>query len=328
MEPMQEKEYRGLRIAAGIVAVLAGIAYPILGACRFVLELMVSGSAAGMIMTAFGVVCGVTAAVLMAIAGFARRSRPVRTSVLTGMAALLIAATEVLCIRPVDYQAVMILIAAALIVCALTAFRVIPWRVVAPITAALALAAAEVLYIRMADYPAAVILPLGNAALFLLSLLHWLSNGESNGSPSPTADEEAEKRAATARTKRIIAWVGGIFGALCVAVLLIIVPFAKEAEYNQKYKVTDVDSVTSPDGTYELLLQSVGEPEFPFGSTPGRVVLKKGDETVGTQEFSVSDDGGDLRPANWRVEWGETGVTVTLIGSEQEDRQLTLPYPN
>ena len=46
--------------------------------------------------------------------------------------------------------------------------------------------------------------------------------------------------------------------------------------YVTQYKIHDIDTAVSPDGTYELILQQVGDQDWPFGSTHARVVLKEG----------------------------------------------------
>ena len=45
--------------------------------------------------------------------------------------------------------------------------------------------------------------------------------------------------------------------------------------YVTNYKVTTCDTAVSPDGVYQLALQSIGELDFPFGASEGRCYLKK-----------------------------------------------------
>lgn len=56
--------------------------------------------------------------------------------------------------------------------------------------------------------------------------------------------------------------------------------------YTLNWRVTDVDTDTSSDGTYEVILQQVGEPVF-FGATDGRLVLKKDGRTIAKQDFTA-----------------------------------------
>ncbi len=46
-------------------------------------------------------------------------------------------------------------------------------------------------------------------------------------------------------------------------------------DYVSNYRKTTCDTSVSPDGQYELLLQAVGEPDWPFGLASGRLLLKK-----------------------------------------------------
>lgn len=47
--------------------------------------------------------------------------------------------------------------------------------------------------------------------------------------------------------------------------------------YETDYKIVNVDSSESPDGIHKLYFQQVGEPDWPFGYTHARLVLKTGE---------------------------------------------------
>lgn len=65
--------------------------------------------------------------------------------------------------------------------------------------------------------------------------------------------------------------------AVIVAVIFIIIAvFWVSIVYVRDYKVTEAATSESPDGKYELILQAVGEAEWPFGSADGRIVLMEG----------------------------------------------------
>lgn len=61
-----------------------------------------------------------------------------------------------------------------------------------------------------------------------------------------------------------------IVGVFCGLMATLIGSFT----YATKYRINPVDSSVSPDGKYELLFQQIGDPEWPFGSTHARLVLR------------------------------------------------------
>ena len=95
-------------------------------------------------------------------------------------------------------------------------------------------------------------------------------------------------------------------------------------DYKLHYQKTVCDTSTSPDGTYELTLLAVGEPEFPFGSASGRLVLRRGTETCSQVDFELANDGASIRSNCWTVIWNDSGAEVILSGEEQEDEQIIL----
>ena len=65
--------------------------------------------------------------------------------------------------------------------------------------------------------------------------------------------------------------------------------------YKTEYKYTDVDTQTSPDGRCRLLLQMKGEPDWPFGSTYGRITVRYDNEILKKLDFEIRDDGAMLQ---------------------------------
>ena len=63
------------------------------------------------------------------------------------------------------------------------------------------------------------------------------------------------------KAKKMIKWGCGI-AAVILAVLLLLIG---SLIYATRYKITDIDAATSPDCTYEIVFQAVGEPDWPFG---------------------------------------------------------------
>ncbi len=124
------------------------------------------------------------------------------------------------------------------------------------------------------------------------------------------------------KAKIIIKWGCGIAAVLFAAVLLLIGSF----EYVTRLKITDIDSSISNDGQYELLYQSVGEPDWPFGASHARLVLKHNGKTVTNYKFDVANDGGILHADSWSVSWEENCVKVIISGEEQPDALYTLSF--
>lgn len=116
-----------------------------------------------------------------------------------------------------------------------------------------------------------------------------------------------------------------ILGVIAV-VFIIIVVFWVSIVYVSDYKITTVDISVSPDETYELVLQAVGEADFPFGSASGRLILYEGESKISKADFELFDDGGCIRSSIWEVTWHEDSVEVILSGEEQFDEQIILYF--
>lgn len=122
--------------------------------------------------------------------------------------------------------------------------------------------------------------------------------------------------------------LAGIKAILCitVAIALIVLVFYACFFYVANYKKTTCDISVSPDGKYELMLQAVGEPDWPFGSASGRLVLKEGNDKISQTNFELYNDGGSIHSSCWEVTWYEDYVEVILSGDEQFDEQITLYF--
>ena len=82
----------------------------------------------------------------------------------------------------------------------------------------------------------------------------------------------------------------------------------------------------SPDGTYELSFQQVGDPDWPFGYTHARLVLKNGKRVIIKQSFDIADDGAKASINSWNVNWKDTSVEVVISGTEQDDVLYVLKF--
>lgn len=96
--------------------------------------------------------------------------------------------------------------------------------------------------------------------------------------------------------------------------------------YITNYKATTCDISVSPNEKYELMLQTVGEPDWPFGSASGRLVLKQGENKISQSDFELQNDGAGISSSCWKVTWYEDYVEVVLSGREQSDEELILYF--
>ena len=110
-----------------------------------------------------------------------------------------------------------------------------------------------------------------------------------------------------------------VLGGLVIIIALFMI-LVSGIIYTVKYKIHDIDSKLSPDGTYELTLQQVGDPDWPFGSTHARVILKNDNNIITKYKFDVHNDGANISKGSWSVDWNEDSVECVLYGEEQSDQ--------
>ena len=115
---------------------------------------------------------------------------------------------------------------------------------------------------------------------------------------------------------------------LCImgSLLAVIVVFWCCISYTVNYKKITCDTSVSPDKKYEVILQAVGEPEWPFGSASGRLVLKEGEDKISQTDFELHNDGASISSSCWKVTWHEDYVEIILSGEEQFDEQVILYF--
>ena len=109
-----------------------------------------------------------------------------------------------------------------------------------------------------------------------------------------------------------------IFGIMA-AIAFVFACLLGDLIYATRFKINPVDKSTSPDGTYELSFQQVGDPDWPFGYTHARLVLKNGKRVIIKQTLNIADDGAKATINSWNVDWKDTSVEVIISGTEQED---------
>lgn len=64
--------------------------------------------------------------------------------------------------------------------------------------------------------------------------------------------------------------------------------------YVTNYKKIDCDVSVSPNQNCELTLQQIGEPDWPFGSVSGRLVLVGNNRKIVQADFELRDDGASI----------------------------------
>lgn len=96
--------------------------------------------------------------------------------------------------------------------------------------------------------------------------------------------------------------------------------------YVVNYKIHEIDTDVSPNEKYELILQQVGDPDWPFGSTHARVVLKEGDKIIKKYRFDVHNDGGNISDNSWIVTWYDNSVVWIAYGEEQPDQSYRICF--
>lgn len=112
---------------------------------------------------------------------------------------------------------------------------------------------------------------------------------------------------------------------LGVLALIVFIPFVC-LRYTTRYKEKLVDKTSSPDKQYILSMYSVGEPYWPFGGAPGRLILEMANSKVARAEFEIANDGARFDEDSWDVTWCSDRVEVVLSGNEQYDELVTMYF--
>lgn len=113
-----------------------------------------------------------------------------------------------------------------------------------------------------------------------------------------------------------------IFGIFAIAAAVLL----GSVLYITNHKVVVVDTAQSADGVFEVVLQSVGEPAWPFGSAPGRLVLSSDERIISKTDFKIANDGAMFGAQDWSVRWYDDHVEIILTGEEQYDELVALYY--
>ena len=79
-------------------------------------------------------------------------------------------------------------------------------------------------------------------------------------------------------------------------------------------------------GQYIIKLYSTSSPEWPFGPQDGRISLTRNNKNISFIDFVLKNDGKSMNESNWKVNWENDKVMVTIIGEEQKDEIYYLYY--
>ncbi len=109
-----------------------------------------------------------------------------------------------------------------------------------------------------------------------------------------------------------------IIGTGILIIFLLISLLAGYFVYKTEYRKEHLNIYTSPDRECSLEIYQIGEPDWPFGSVKGRMVLKKGIKTLCIVDFTQHNDGGGVYIEEDNIFWREDRVGIIVRGEGQE----------
>lgn len=118
-----------------------------------------------------------------------------------------------------------------------------------------------------------------------------------------------------------------ILSILFVIVIALVGTFA--LWWNGAFNKLDIRNITSYENNgYTLTFQQLGEPQWSFGSTDVRLLLKNQQgKVLNKYDTSIQDDGANASEHNIAsVEWLSDKVIVVLQASEMEDKEITFSF--
>lgn len=118
-----------------------------------------------------------------------------------------------------------------------------------------------------------------------------------------------------------------IFFSLLIAGIILFATFV--LWWNGAFNKLDIRNITSYENNgYTLFFQQLGEPQWSFGSTDVRLLLKNQQgKVLNKYDTSIQDDGANASEHNIAsVEWLSDKVIVVLQASEMEDKEITISF--
>ena len=111
---------------------------------------------------------------------------------------------------------------------------------------------------------------------------------------------------------------------LVAVIMIVLIMFIPLGIYLFDRIPNTVDSKSN--NGWKVELQAIGSPIWPFGPQDGRVWLKLGSFKICSEDFVLHNDGKGMDEYNWKVDWKDDRVLITIIGEEQADEHITLYY--
>lgn len=96
--------------------------------------------------------------------------------------------------------------------------------------------------------------------------------------------------------------------------------------YKIKYEKKTIDEFSTFDGKYTLTIEQVGEPDWPFGYTHCRFVLKQGEDVITNYAFDLADDGTNASSSNFELYFLTDSAQIFVNASEQEKKVYRLYF--
>lgn len=112
-----------------------------------------------------------------------------------------------------------------------------------------------------------------------------------------------------------------VFIIVTLSLILIAIGTLK---YKTDYARKEINTYYSDDKTYKLVIYTIGEPEWPFGSGKCRFVLSKDGKDITNFNFKQSNDGKWATADDFNVSWFDDKVKIIVSGEEQEDITYSL----
>ncbi len=121
--------------------------------------------------------------------------------------------------------------------------------------------------------------------------------------------------------KKVVKIICITAGALfCLAFLFYIgIGILWSADFD--FPVTEIAHEVSPDGRYEITVEQLGSPVWPFGPVTSRVTVKSTERGKRIARFKdeVSNDGAGLYAGQFTFEWHDTEVKIIIDPAESSN---------
>ncbi len=107
--------------------------------------------------------------------------------------------------------------------------------------------------------------------------------------------------------------------AVCMAILTFVcIALLWSADFD--FPATEILRETSSDDAYEVVVEQLGEPEWPFGPVTARITVRnqKNGKRIARFKEEVMNDGAPLYPSQFTVNWQADRVLIFIDPAESE----------